>query len=44
MFHILMFYIMSILAGITSVYMILIFIRILLTWFPGADFGKPYAF
>ena len=44
MFHNLMFYIMSILAGITSVYMILIFIRILLTWFPGADFGKPYAF
>jgi YggT family protein len=40
----LMFYLMSILAGISSVYMILIFIRILLTWFPGADFGKPYSF
>ena len=39
-----MFYLMSIFAGITSVYMILIFIRILLTWFPGADFGRPYAF
>ena len=39
-----MFYFMSVLAGITSVYMILIFIRILLTWFPGADFGKPYIF
>ena len=39
-----MFYLMSILAGITSVYMILLFIRILLTWFPGADFGRPYAF
>ena len=39
-----MFYFMSVLAGIISVYMILIFIRILLTWFPGADFGKPYIF
>ncbi|MCL1928006.1 MAG: YggT family protein [Treponema sp.] len=35
---------MSVLAGITSVYMILLFIRILLTWFSGADFGRPYAF
>jgi YggT family protein len=40
----LMFYIMSILSGIISVYTILIFIRILLTWFPGADFGRPYVF
>jgi YggT family protein len=40
----LMFYLMSVLAGILSVYMILIFIRILLTWFPGADFGRPYVF
>jgi len=39
-----MFHIISVLAGIISVYMILIFIRILLTWFPGADFGRPYAF
>ena len=39
-----MFYIMSVLAGIVSVYMILIFIRILLTWFSGADFGRPYVF
>ena len=39
-----MLYIMSVLAGITSIYMILIFIRILLTWFSGADFGKPYVF
>ena len=39
-----MYYLMSVLAGVTSVYMILIFIRILLTWFPGADFGRPYAF
>jgi len=35
---------MSVLAGITSVYMILIFIRILLTWFPGADFGRFFVF
>jgi YggT family protein len=39
-----MTYIMSILSGIISVYMILIFIRILLTWFPGADFGRLYVF
>lgn len=39
-----MFYLMSVLAGITSVYMILLFIRILLTWFPRADFGRPYTF
>ena len=39
-----MFYVMSVLAGIISIYMFLIFIRILLTWFPGANFGKPYAF
>ena len=39
-----MFYIMSVLAGITSVYMILIFIRIILTWFPGSNFGRPYVF
>jgi len=32
--------IMSVLAGITSVYMILIFIRILLTWFSGANFAR----
>jgi YggT family protein len=35
---------MSVLAGIIGVYTILIFIRIILTWFPGADFGKPYLF
>ena len=37
-----MFYIISVMAGIISVYMVLIFIRIILTWFSGADFGKPY--
>ncbi|MDR1143395.1 MAG: YggT family protein [Spirochaetaceae bacterium] len=40
----LMFYITSILSGIISVYIILIFIRILLTWFPGVDLGRPYVF
>jgi YggT family protein len=33
---------MNILSGITSLYMFLIFIRILLTWFSGANYGKPY--
>jgi len=32
--------IMSVLAGITSVYMILIFIRILLSWFSGPNFAQ----
>jgi YggT family protein len=32
---------MSILAGCTSLYMLLIFIRILLTWFSGANYGRP---
>ena len=32
--------IMNVLAGITSVYMVLIFIRILLTWFSGANFAQ----
>jgi len=31
-----------ILATILSVYMILIFVRVLLTWFSGVNFGKPY--
>ncbi|MDR0569487.1 MAG: YggT family protein [Spirochaetaceae bacterium] len=33
--------IMEILAGITGVYMLLIFIRIMLTWFSGASYGRP---
>jgi YggT family protein len=37
-------YIASILAGMISIYMILIFIRILLTWFSGAEFGAPMYF
>lgn len=36
--------IMQILAGITSAFMILVFIRILLTWFSGISFGKFYVF
>jgi YggT family protein len=37
-------YIASILAGMISIYMILIFIRILLTWFSGVEFGAPMYF
>jgi YggT family protein len=33
--------ILNILGGVTSLYMILIFIRIMLTWFTGASYGKP---
>jgi len=36
--------IFNILAGIVNVYMILIFIRIILTWFPGMHFGKLFVF
>jgi YggT family protein len=32
----------SVLAGISGIYLFLIFIRILLTWFAGANFGRPY--
>ena len=32
-------YLASILAGIVSIYMLLIFIRILLSWFSGVEFG-----
>jgi YggT family protein len=32
------------LAGIVSIYQILIFARILLTWFPGFNFGRFYFF
>jgi YggT family protein len=31
---------MNVLGGITGFYMILIFIRIILTWFPGAQYGR----
>ncbi|MDR2111436.1 MAG: YggT family protein [Spirochaetaceae bacterium] len=33
---------MNILSAITSLYMFLIFIRIMLTWFSGANYGRPY--
>jgi len=33
---------MTILTGATNVFMILICIRIMLTWFSGAAFGRPY--
>jgi YggT family protein len=39
-----MAYIASILAGMISIYMLLIFIRILLSWFSGAGFGAPMYF
>jgi YggT family protein len=31
---------MNVLGGITSFYMILIFVRIILAWFPGAQYGR----
>ncbi len=31
-----------ILAGVLSLYMILIFVRVLLTWFSGVYYGRPY--
>jgi YggT family protein len=36
-----MAYLASILAGMISIYMLLIFIRILLSWFSGVGFGTP---
>jgi YggT family protein len=33
---------MNILGGITGLYMILITVRILLTWFRGGTYGRPY--
>ncbi|MDR0600279.1 MAG: YggT family protein [Treponema sp.] len=35
---------MNVLAGILSVYTLLVFIRLLLTWFPGSNFGGVYYF
>ena len=31
-----------ILSAVVSVYMLLIFVRIILTWFSGVNFGRPY--
>ncbi|MDR1390508.1 MAG: YggT family protein [Treponema sp.] len=39
-----MFHLLNALAGIASIYQILIFIRIILTWFPGFGFGSFYFF
>jgi YggT family protein len=36
--------IMNILGGIVSVYTILIFVRVILTWFPGAPYGRAVDF
>jgi YggT family protein len=33
--------VMRILGGLTSLYLILIFIRLMLTWFSGAAYGRP---
>jgi YggT family protein len=35
--------IMNILGGLTGVYTLLIFIRVMFTWFSGAQFGRPVA-
>jgi YggT family protein len=34
-------FVMNVLAGLTSLYTLLIFIRVMLTWFSGAHYGKP---
>jgi len=34
--------ILRITTGVLSGYMLLLFIRIIITWFSGTDFGKPY--
>ena len=35
--------IMRVLGALTTIYTILVFLRILLTWFEGNDLGRPYA-
>ncbi|MDR1128024.1 MAG: YggT family protein [Treponema sp.] len=35
---------MNILGGATTLYMIVIFFRVLLTWFSGANYGRPMEF
>ncbi|QQO11081.1 YggT family protein [Breznakiella homolactica] len=35
-------FIMNLLGSLTSIYMILIFIRVLLSWFSGASYGRVY--
>ena len=33
---------LRVITGVLSGYMLLLFIRIIITWFSGSDFGKPY--
>lgn len=33
---------MRILGALTTIYMVLTFLRVMLTWFDGASFGRPY--
>jgi len=33
---------LRIITGLLSTYMLLLFIRIIITWFSGSDFGRPY--
>ena len=33
---------MNFLSGLTGLYMLLVFLRIMLSWFSGASFGKPF--
>lgn len=40
-YFVIMQIIMNMLSGITGIYMILIFILIMLTWFSGAQYGRP---
>lgn len=35
-------FVLRLITGVLSGYMLLIFIRIIITWFGGSDFGKPY--
>ena len=35
-------FILRLITGVLSGYMLLIFLRIIITWFGGSDFGKPY--
>jgi len=34
--------VLRIVSGVLSSYMLLLFIRIIITWFSGSDFGRPY--
>jgi YggT family protein len=35
-------FVLRLITGVLSGYMLLIFLRIIITWFGGSDFGKPY--